>query len=197
MYWPPRASCSNVRKDELVCCRSKNWGTGSANARTCHDSIPEVVSYSPYATCETTCTRPSTHNIDYYVVCKIPDDGAMMDAMTKAPINNDTANTKTWCECVQKCLVCTGNNGGIGERPKNLKSINLKSGYDKIHGTCAPPPVRWEKPTSDSGAPPQFTPADTHFICADTEGIYLPIEFLLIIILIASDESDTWSGMDI
>jgi len=133
--------------------------------------------------------------VAYYTHCKNPHNGETMDAMTKAPINNLTANTKTWCECVQKCLICTGNNGGIGERPKNLNPIMGE--YTGIHGTCAPPPVRWERSPSDSGAPPQFAPADTHFICADTEGIYLPIEFLLIIILIASDESDTWSGMDI
>jgi len=139
--------------------------------RTCHDSTADEVSYTPYTTCESACARTSSQT-RYYPDCKTPADGQKTAVMTVAtPADNAEANKKTWCECVETCLTCTGAAGGVGERPTALTEV--KTVYADIHGTCAPPPLVWE---TTSSTQPSATPApssvvtDTDFICAAATG---------------------------
>ena len=185
MYWPPRvarsSSCSKVRKDELVCYRS-NYGA--------QDQRTLVLAMTPfqklYPTRHTQRVRPrapaQARTIsNHYVVCKDPNNGAMMDAMTKAPINNNTANTKTWCEYVQPCMHWHKWRHRREAEKFNIYQISICRHSWNLRTPTSPATIR--------------TSRHTLHLCRYRR--YIPIKFLLIIILIASDESDTWSGMDI
>ena len=170
--------CLSPRKDETVCCVSKGWwgqvlGESGEAPRSCHDSSINSVElrsedYNRYNTCESACARRDRYYPPYYDGCKDPATGEATTLMTAAPTNEDEANQKTWCECVQECLQCTGRNGGIGERP--VAVANLNAAYENIHGSCAPPPDgAWETPAPEavSTATPAPTTsfAATDFVC--------------------------------
>ena len=139
--------CFTRRKDEKVCCGNRRW----AGSRYCHDPSAASVDYSKYTTCESACRRDGAPNSytsgRYYALCKDADSGSKKATMTATPSSETEANNKAWCECVEKCLSCTGSSGGIGERPTEITSLNPE--YDDIHGTCAPPPDSWITTTVD------------------------------------------------
>ena len=135
--------CFTRRKDEKVCCGNYRW----AGSRYCHNPSAASVDYSKYTTCESACRRDGVPNSQYYALCKDAVSGSEMATMTATPSSETEANNKAWCECVEKCLSCTGSSGGIGERPTEITSLNPE--YDDIHGTCAPPPDSWITTTVD------------------------------------------------
>ena len=158
--------CFNHRQDARVCCTTSDQFAAPAT-RSCHDPSSNSVNYGQYNTCESACNRDGYSPPDYYSDCKDPASGQAKPLMTNTPTSDDEANRKTWCECVQTCIQCTGSNGGIGERPTTV--VNLDYEYDGIHGSCAPPPASWERPVQDStgstpSPPSTFEP--TAFICA-------------------------------
>ena len=158
--------CFNHRQDARVCCTTSDQFAAPAT-RSCHDPSSNSVNYGQYNTCESACNRDGYSPPDYYSDCKDPASGQAKPLMTNTPTSDDEANRKTWCECVQTCIQCTGSNGGIGERPTTV--VNLYYEYDGIHGSCAPPPASWERPVQDStgstpSPPSTFEP--TAFICA-------------------------------
>jgi hypothetical protein len=139
--------CFTRRKDEKVCCGNRRW----AGSRYCHDPSAASVDYSKYTTCESACRRDGAPNYytnsQYYALCKDAVSGSKKATMTATPSSETEANNKAWCECVEKCLSCTGSSGGIGERPTEITRLNPE--YRYIHGTCAPPPDSWITTTVD------------------------------------------------
>ena len=152
--------CFTRRQDEKVCCGNGRW-VGSP--RYCHNPSAASVDYSKYTTCESSCRRNGVPNSQYYALCKDAVSGSEMATMTATPSSETEANNKAWCECVEKCLSCTGSSGGIGERPTEITSLNPE--YDDIHGTCAPPPDSWITTTVDVTAPPNAIFHATAFQC--------------------------------
>ena len=140
--------CFTRRKDEKVCCGNGRW---AGSRYYCHDPSAASVDYSKYTTCESACRRDGAPNYytnsQYYALCKDAVSGSKKATMTATPSSETEANNKAWCECVEKCLSCTGSSGGIGERPTEITSLNPE--YDDIHGTCAPPPDSWITTTVD------------------------------------------------
>jgi hypothetical protein len=124
----------------------------------CHDPSQPSVQYSRYTTCESACKRNGNDFEDYYGVCKDPSTGGRKDVMTQMPANSVAANKKMWCVCVERCLQCTGEYGGIGERPVGI-AANLNPDYASIHGTCAPPPDSWYRPSTGNSQPATPSPS--------------------------------------
>ena len=167
--------CFNHRQDARVCCTTTPYASPTPSTphpsrqwtRSCHDPSSNSVNYGQYNTCESACNRDGYSPPDYYSDCKDPASGQAKPLMTNTPTSDDEANRKTWCECVQTCIQCTGSNGGIGERPTTVANLHYE--YYGIHGSCAPPPASWERPVQDStgstpSPPSTFEP--TAFICA-------------------------------
>ena len=177
--------CFSRRKDEKVCCRNGGWVDST---RYCHYPSAASVDYSKYTTCESACRRDQIPNsqyaygeAQYYVLCKDAVSGSRKATMTATPSSETQANEKAWCECVEKCLRCTGSSGGIGERPTQMASLNPE--YRLIHGTCAPPPASWITSTvADIPPPPNAIFQATAFQCdAKTPSgtFLLPIDMIL------------------
>jgi hypothetical protein len=155
--------CFTRRKDETVCCGDGRWMDSSESdtfTGYCHYPSAASVDYSKYTTCESACSRDQVpdsqytyEEAQYYALCKDADSGSRKATMTATPSSETEANQKAWCECVEKCLSCTGSSGGIGERPTQIPSLNFK--YRNIHGTCAPPPASWIATTTVAVTPPQ------------------------------------------
>jgi hypothetical protein len=161
--------CLSPRSDEKVCCSNWEWASPLAKG-FCHDPSQPSVQYSRYTTCESACKRDENDYMSYYSLCKDPSNGARKDVMTQVPADSDVANKKKWCECVELCLQCTGNNGGIGERPFGM-ATNLNPSYTSIHGTCAPPPDSWSRPSTENSQPAtpsagSTAPEATDYRCA-------------------------------
>jgi hypothetical protein len=156
----PDVDCFTRRKDEKVCCGNSRW---VESPRYCHSPSAASVEYSKYTTCESACRRNGVPNSQYYALCKDAVSGSRKATMTTTPSSETEANQQAWCDCVEKCLSCTGSSGGIGERPTQMTSLNHD--YRYIHGTCAPPPASWITTTVAVTPPPNAIFQATDFQC--------------------------------
>ena len=159
------------KRDDRFCCDNPPVVSSWIENHQCgqyprSDPAPEgtdtsaISDPSSYRSCEEACTRNAQHS--YYPDCK-STAGEKTDAMTAAPGDDDAANTKTWCECVEKCMACVARNGGTGERP-NVATMNVA--YENVaFGICAPPPASWDPP-APTAVTPDTTVKDTEFTCA-------------------------------